>query len=144
MCVVFDVLCVCCFITSETLLDHLFFFFKQKTAYEVRISDWSSDVCSSDLADGRGDDRRGDGEARARGRRHAPSVAAPGEYQYEPPDRAARAGPRGECRRKPDRARHLWQYVERGADHRLSPSSRGYGGGRHRADLLVPIGRAHV
>src|SRR3546814_15073197 len=28
---------------------HLFFFFKQKTAYELRISDWSSDVCSSDL-----------------------------------------------------------------------------------------------
>src|SRR3546814_1536343 len=26
-----------------------FFFFKQKTAYEIRISDWSSDVCSSDL-----------------------------------------------------------------------------------------------
>src|SRR3546814_8823267 len=26
-----------------------FFFFKQKTAYELRISDWSSDVCSSDL-----------------------------------------------------------------------------------------------
>src|SRR3546814_12190233 len=32
-----------------------FFFFKQKTAYEMRISDWSSDVCSSDL-------RRGDEE----------------------------------------------------------------------------------
>src|SRR3546814_5965754 len=29
-----------------------FFFFKQKTAYEMRISDWSSDVCSSDLANG--------------------------------------------------------------------------------------------
>src|SRR3546814_5729626 len=29
----------------------MFFFFKQKTAYEMRISDWSSDVCSSDLAD---------------------------------------------------------------------------------------------
>src|SRR3546814_7571477 len=27
----------------------LFFFFKQKTSYEMRISDWSSDVCSSDL-----------------------------------------------------------------------------------------------
>src|SRR3546814_1332686 len=27
----------------------IFFFFKQKTAYEMRISDWSSDVCSSDL-----------------------------------------------------------------------------------------------
>src|SRR3546814_2496299 len=30
-------------------LSILFFFFKQKTAYEMRISDWSSDVCSSDL-----------------------------------------------------------------------------------------------
>src|SRR3546814_8459355 len=29
----------------------LFFLFKQKTAYEMRISDWSSDVCSSDLKD---------------------------------------------------------------------------------------------
>src|SRR3546814_15400978 len=28
------------------------FFFKQKTAYEMRISDWSSDVCSSDLVEG--------------------------------------------------------------------------------------------
>src|SRR3546814_2623450 len=33
--------CICCY---------MFFFFKQKTAYEMRISDWSSDVCSSDLA----------------------------------------------------------------------------------------------
>src|SRR3546814_14016976 len=30
------------------------FFFKQKTAYEMRISDWSSDVCSSDLVGGQG------------------------------------------------------------------------------------------
>src|SRR3546814_5672408 len=43
------------------LLFCVFFFFKQKTAYEMRISDWSSDVCSSDL--------RGqvDGSAAARG-----------------------------------------------------------------------------
>src|SRR3546814_14545547 len=34
--------CVVCFLC--------FFFFKQKTAYEMRISDWSSDVCSSDLS----------------------------------------------------------------------------------------------
>src|SRR3546814_4620640 len=33
---------------------NFFFLFKQKTAYEMRISDWSSDVCSSDV----GDDRR--------------------------------------------------------------------------------------
>src|SRR3546814_3158324 len=31
------------------LIVYFFFFFKQKTAYEMRISDWSSDVCSSDL-----------------------------------------------------------------------------------------------
>src|SRR3546814_9051720 len=31
------------------LIVFMFFFFKQKTAYEMRISDWSSDVCSSDL-----------------------------------------------------------------------------------------------
>src|SRR3546814_1012346 len=31
------------------MLYFVFFFFKQKTAYEMRISDWSSDVCSSDL-----------------------------------------------------------------------------------------------
>src|SRR3546814_5900610 len=35
--------CVCCVV---------FVLFKQKTAYEVRISDWSSDVCSSDLQGG--------------------------------------------------------------------------------------------
>src|SRR3546814_139589 len=48
-----------------------FFFFKQKTAYDMRISDWSSDVCSSDLVraglEGYGDRRRTIGVA---GRRH--------------------------------------------------------------------------
>src|SRR3546814_9757731 len=38
----------------------LFFFFKQKTAYEMRISDWSSDVCSSDLQADFRDDRESD------------------------------------------------------------------------------------
>src|SRR3546814_2512256 len=37
------------FIVYLLLDDVVFFFFKQKTAYEMRISDWSSDVCSSDL-----------------------------------------------------------------------------------------------
>src|SRR3546814_9010800 len=32
------------------MFDLLIFFFKQKTAYDMRISDWSSDVCSSDLS----------------------------------------------------------------------------------------------
>src|SRR3546814_2191635 len=34
---------------SSALIEVVFFFFNQKTAYEMRISDWSSDVCSSDL-----------------------------------------------------------------------------------------------
>src|SRR3546814_2721133 len=50
-------LCVCCsYVFIEWFYFRLsayfvlcFFFFKQKTAYEMRISDWSSDVCSSDL-----------------------------------------------------------------------------------------------
>src|SRR3546814_3424512 len=36
---------------SILCLSSFIFFFKQKTAYEMRISDWSSDVCSSDLPD---------------------------------------------------------------------------------------------
>src|SRR3546814_10085516 len=41
------------FYSQSMFLCVLFFFFKQKTAYEMRISDWSSDVCSSDLGDDR-------------------------------------------------------------------------------------------
>src|SRR3546814_10641957 len=40
LCFLLSFVCYVCF---------FFFFFKQKTAYEMRISDWSSDVCSSDL-----------------------------------------------------------------------------------------------
>src|SRR3546814_3141622 len=42
---------VCCLVYLCAQLTHscFFFFFKQKTAYEMRISDWSSDMCSSDL-----------------------------------------------------------------------------------------------
>src|SRR3546814_14240079 len=43
---------------AEVLFDAVFlFFFKQKTAYELRISDWSSDVCSSDLLPSQGRER---------------------------------------------------------------------------------------
>src|SRR3546814_3639437 len=47
MCFVFLLCCVHSIFRSINLF--FFFFFKQKTAYEMRISDWSSDVCSSDL-----------------------------------------------------------------------------------------------
>src|SRR3546814_6994357 len=41
----------CCLIVVDFNSMCCFFFFKQKTAYEMRISDWSSDVCSSDLVE---------------------------------------------------------------------------------------------
>src|SRR3546814_15761343 len=44
-----------------------FFFFKQKTAYEMRISDWSSDVCSSDLEAAGGDRHAADRDRAVRG-----------------------------------------------------------------------------
>src|SRR3546814_3234648 len=44
----FHVFLVCSVFAAEHYLC-VVFFFKQKTAYEMRISDWSSDVCSSDL-----------------------------------------------------------------------------------------------
>src|SRR3546814_6831984 len=61
----------CCY---DVLLVYVFFFFKQKTAYEMRISDWSSDVCSSDLGlGGHSADalRRGDGRPSEGLLRHA-------------------------------------------------------------------------
>src|SRR3546814_8091426 len=44
-------MCVWCVYAFVAFM-FVFFFFKQKTAYEMRISDWSSDVCSSDLHPG--------------------------------------------------------------------------------------------
>src|SRR3546814_16446281 len=91
-----------------------FFFFKQKTAYEMRISDWSSDVCSSDLA--------ADGGA-ARDPAHLPDGGD---------DRGAdRQGPRL-CGRRPRAVLGaldggLWRTVAarpRGADRRREPRRR--------------------
>src|SRR3546814_1925119 len=60
---------------------YLFFFFKHKTAYEMRISDWSSDVCSSDLSSRRrgcgASPRSGRPGRRRRGRRSAPTPSPP-------------------------------------------------------------------
>src|SRR3546814_6879083 len=61
-----------CFVWSVTMFYfEFFFFFKQKTAYKMRISDWSSDVCSSDLVDVRHKAHVGLVDAHAEGnRRH--------------------------------------------------------------------------
>src|SRR3546814_8896860 len=84
-----------------------FFFFKQKTAYEMRISDWSSDVCSSDL---RHFPRPG------RTARPAPAGAGDGDQHDRP-------GGGGHCRRPAPGLRQ-----DRGGRYR----SAGAGGGAYR------------
>src|SRR3546814_4202068 len=54
ICILYDIVLV---LMCNIKLIISFFFFKQKTAYEMRISDWSSDVCSSDLLRGAASDR---------------------------------------------------------------------------------------
>src|SRR3546814_7275547 len=66
-----------------------FFFFKQKTAYEMRISDWSSDVCSSDLK-----------ACSVPGRRSCWAV-------FRHIDEAARSAPRDRSVRAQPRRRHV-------------------------------------
>src|SRR3546814_5354369 len=73
------------YVSTDLAPRYFYFFFKQKTAYELRISDWSSDVCSSDLdTDGTGLPR-GPGEvqgnrARVGDRRggHLPAIGRAG------------------------------------------------------------------
>src|SRR3546814_8012105 len=94
----------------------VFFFFKQKTAYEMRISDWSSDVCSSDLPEG---PRAGALLRVLRGRRARPDVAED-----------ASAADRG---RVPHRPGGVRRGLLRGDDRR-----------RGDEEDAVQIGRAHV
>src|SRR3546814_731784 len=77
----------------------IFFFFKQKTAYEMRISDWSSDVCSSDLGKDEGGEGAGSGAPRAPGsparqprrRGHLCPRRGRGPVAVHPLERACRA-----------------------------------------------------
>src|SRR3546814_761288 len=73
------------------LLFSVFFFFKQKTAYERRISDWSSDVCSSDLFPPPKSFSPGGAIVRATGRRRIAGVgwitSGPARRSRAPPSR---------------------------------------------------------
>src|SRR3546814_8861055 len=74
---------VLCFVHVDNIF---LFFFKQKTAYELRISDWSSDVCSSDL------------------QAAAPDTAKPSEFAgFRCPlrRRTPSSLPRGACKERP-------------------------------------------
>src|SRR3546814_5153790 len=87
---------------SLLLLCHMcFFFFKQKTAYEVRISDWSSDVCSSDLS-------RIDVQDGALLRRERAAGGQPRRAARRPHGRPGQGGPRqGEIGRASCRERSV-------------------------------------
>src|SRR3546814_10903392 len=61
----------------------VFFFFKQKTAYEMRISDWSSDVCSSDLRQQAAQVEGGDRPAAAAGGRELGDDGADHRHELE-------------------------------------------------------------
>src|SRR3546814_1689743 len=79
---------------------YLFFFFKQKTAYEMRISDWSSDVCSSDLGcRWQRADRGMDTAARAPGGRRYRRRAAAGHVAARRAAGEGRDAPADRCRR---------------------------------------------
>src|SRR3546814_1665206 len=93
----------------------MFFFFKPKTAYEMRISDWSSDVCSSDLAAG--------------GSAPTPAAAAGGT---ELPSRSAGATDKGERVKASPLAKRLAD--EKGIDLKTLTGS-GPGGRIVKADL---------
>src|SRR3546814_19034518 len=94
-----------------------FLFVKQKTAYEMRISDWSSDVCSSDLAQDTGS--------------AAPEVCLRGEQ----------AGDRPDGRDRPDLGRRVCPAGGGGGDHLADPGRarrRGAGARAVRAGGLQP------
>src|SRR3546814_10388689 len=101
----------CVFVSS------IFFFFKQKTAYEMRISDWSSDVCSSDVAG-----LRADGAQRRRGFGGAAPARNGGDrrdhliYHFDPA-RTAGALPAGPWAQRED-GRRGTRITTTGTEHR--------------------------
>src|SRR3546814_1920097 len=104
----------------------VFFFFKQKTAYEMRISDWSSDVCSSDL------------NASASSKRRSSSKCLNSEMSSSV-DEISSA--RNHCRSSKFLAMHLLSHHP--MDRRYEMCEAG-GALYHNLVSAMEIGRAHV
>src|SRR3546814_9433234 len=106
----------------------LFFFFKQKTAYELRISDWSSDVCSSDLPLPRRPSRFAEGSCDpfAQGGRVS-------DHRNEGQDHPSPA-------RRPASRKGAGGFAAP-RDSRDTGPPRGYGAGGHRRRNLLPLAR---
>src|SRR3546814_4275771 len=86
----------------------VFFFFKQKTAYEMRISDWSSDVCSSDLLQA-GLDHAGGRRVRLVQQRREQAGHRLSEGLGKPESLERRLADEG---KRPDTAAHGWQVAD--------------------------------
>src|SRR3546814_10160030 len=123
-------------------VSYKFFFCKQKTAYEMRISDWSSDVCSSDLVprqpDQPGDDAGGeqeDEEAIEQARPRIGGEVAPARAQpFE-------GSPRREVSRIMPLDRQRW-HDRRDRGHPLLPfsSARRFRGAEHAGARVRSVG----
>src|SRR3546814_19454521 len=120
-----------------------FFFFKQKTAYEMRISDWSSDVCSSDLSTRRS--RRPRAARRNRGSDSCPpaswrafprNVARAARGWRRPTDR-----PRRSAKRPPLASEQLVQRLEACVREQLRAFGRP---ALHRIEIGRATGRERV
>src|SRR3546814_6578063 len=114
-----------------------FFFFKQKTAYEMRISDWSSDVCSSDLDGAGGQQAPQDAPRNVQRDEEDPQDGRPqGAARH---DGEGRYGGRRQTARRPRTGR----YDE---GHGRGPSGPAQWAEEHegRATRLRKNGRAHV
>src|SRR3546814_7410778 len=108
----------------------ILFFFKQKTAYEMRISDWSSDVCSSDLlADQGGPGRLRSGQGPRQIQQRQRGAVRPAA------DPAARLFP--SCGRQ-------WRQRPAGSEPALRPEQRVRSGPALLYEAGAQIGRAHV
>src|SRR3546814_4380120 len=96
-----DVYCSLIDVLDLLVYFYFVFFFKQKTAYEMRISDWSSDVCSSDLSARSAPDGRGRGSPRSARRLPASDQrpAAEREERQEEARRGEQIG-RASCRER--------------------------------------------
>src|SRR3546814_18262225 len=119
-----------CMLSSLVVLYGVyFFFFKQKTAYEMRISDWSSDVCSSDLPFGAGIDRN-DVPARG-GKLHRLAAGRGAEVEHRPAFAGAQqsCGQRSEERRVGKECvstcRSRWSPYHEKKKHRICMKTQG-------------------
>src|SRR3546814_16519811 len=117
--------------SSVFFVYYFFFFFKQKTAYEMRISDWSSDVCSSDLRTPRRArvSRVPAGRDRRRAAAGGTGLAA---LARRPPAARGAAPVRRDEGRRPARAAAVARHPRRGGGGTAGGKDAGHRTGRHR------------